>query len=161
MPASRSKWTLFSLQASVRPTCRINLDKAFATKLKRRWTTRCRNINKAAQQRFQCRDAIIECSQLSIAERNILTHAQQIALAVKESRGCRAFWQVETAFRTCHSVWTLIEEVVRAVAVAEVVELPRFVCTHAGVFAAARYRIGCKRFVACSRKKSDKFALHG
>ncbi len=29
------------------------------------------------------------------------------------------------------------------------------------VFAAARYRIGCKRFVACSRKKSDKFAFHG
>jgi hypothetical protein len=29
------------------------------------------------------------------------------------------------------------------------------------VFAAARYRIECKRFVACSRKKSDKFAFRG
>ena len=29
------------------------------------------------------------------------------------------------------------------------------------VFAATRYRIGCKRFVGCSRKKSDKFAFRG
>src|SRR5207249_2283214 len=52
-------------------------------------------------------------------------HAQQVVLTFKKSCHRRTFWQIERAFRTCHTVRTLIEEVIGAVAVTEIVKLPR------------------------------------
>jgi hypothetical protein len=56
---------------------------------------------------------------------HFLANAQEIALALQQSRCRRFVREVERAFRACHAVWTLLEEVIRAVAMAEIVELPR------------------------------------
>src|SRR5712692_3525520 len=45
--------------------------------------------------------------------------------AFKKSRHRRTLWHIKRAFRTRHTVRTLIEEVISAVAVAEIVKLPR------------------------------------
>ena len=44
---------------------------------------------------------------------------------LQEERHRRTLWHIERAFRTCHTVRTLIEEVISAVAVTEIVKLPR------------------------------------
>src|SRR5260370_31566705 len=60
-----------------------------------------------------------------MAKWDFLAHGQQVVLAFKKSHHRRALWKIKRAFRARHTVRTLIEEVISAVAVAEIVKLPR------------------------------------
>src|SRR5260370_36751666 len=60
-----------------------------------------------------------------MAKWDFLAHGQQVVLAFKKSYNRGALWHIKRAFRARHKVRTLIEEVISAVAVAEIVKLPR------------------------------------
>src|SRR5260370_17763585 len=60
-----------------------------------------------------------------MAKWDFLAHGQQVVLAFKKSRHRRTLWHIKRAFRTRNTVRTLIEEVISAVAVTEIVKLPR------------------------------------
>jgi hypothetical protein len=90
------------------------------------WTRRRRHILKLRDQVLQSCDAIIDSCKLQLAQRNLLTQPQEIALAFQEMGFRRLFWQVESAFRTSHSMWTLVKEIVCTVAMSEIVKSPGF-----------------------------------
>jgi hypothetical protein len=52
---------------------------------------------------------------------------RRFVLAFDKECGCRFFGLVERALHASRAVWTLVKEVIRAVAVAQVVILPRSV----------------------------------
>jgi len=80
---------IFCFRASVHRLRRIDLHKRFPAKLNGRSVPRASEHSKTDQQRFQCGDTIIECSQLGIAQGDFLAHAQQVALAFQQSSRCR------------------------------------------------------------------------
>ena len=77
------------------------------------------------QQLFIRGKSIFHGSDFRIGQGNILSQPQQVGFAF-EKLGLRRFlWQIKRALRARHAVRTLIEEIIRAVAVPEIVKLPR------------------------------------
>jgi len=72
-------------------------------------------------------NALVHGPQFVIVERDILAQPQQVRLAFQQQRLAGPLRQVVVAARAGHPVRALVEEVVGAVAVPEVVVLPRFV----------------------------------
>ena len=72
-------------------------------------------------------DPIFRGPQFIVIQRYLLRQPQQVCFGFDTLRPARLLWHVEVATSTGHSMRALIEEVVRAVAMAEIVELPRLV----------------------------------
>ena len=68
---------------------------------------------------------VVDCRLFVVGERDVGQHALEVFLGLQQLRLAGVFRGVEIATGTGHSVWTLLEETVGAVAVAEVVVLPR------------------------------------
>ena len=86
----------------------------------------CRYIAKIGDELFVSDQAVFDCGQLRLRERDFLPQLQEIRFGFEHLRACGLFGHIERALRTRHAVRALIEEVVGAVAVAEIEELPRF-----------------------------------
>jgi hypothetical protein len=96
----------------------------FVLKLTRSRSCRCRNIGQLSEEAFHCVNAIIYCGDLCVAERNVLPEVHEVRLALQQLRPRGLLGPIEGALCTSHPVWALVEEIVRAVAVSEIVELP-------------------------------------
>lgn len=70
------------------------------------------------------REAILHGGALLLRERDFLLEAEQVRPPFQELRGHRFLRAVERAFRAGHPMRALVEEVVGAVAVPQVVEAP-------------------------------------
>jgi hypothetical protein len=92
--------------------------------LARRWTCRRRHIGKLKSEALQSVKPIINGSALILRQCNLLFELQQVRLRFEYLCLTGAFRTVEAAFSACHPVRALIEKVVGAVSVAEIVEPP-------------------------------------
>jgi hypothetical protein len=68
---------------------------------------------------------VLDCRLLVVGERDVGQHALEVFLGLQELCLAGVLQGVEIPTGTSHPVWTLLEEAIGAVAVAEVVVLPR------------------------------------
>lgn len=68
--------------------------------------------------------SVLHGPQLVFVQGNLLSKPKQVRLGFDALRPAGLFGHIEVTASACHSVRALIEEVIRAVAVTEVVELP-------------------------------------
>ena len=86
---------------------------------------RRRDVGKLREQPLVRGDPILDRRPLLVRERDLLAQPQQVGFAFQQLRCRRAFRPIEGALGAGHAVRALVEEVVGAVAVPEVVEPPR------------------------------------
>jgi len=69
--------------------------------------------------------AILDRCPFVLAERNLLQEPRQVLLPLKQQRRTRFFRHIEVALGTSHAMWALLEEVVGAIPVSQIVKFPR------------------------------------
>jgi len=92
---------------------------------------RRRHVSRLCEQLFVRGKSIFHSREFRIGQRNILAQSQQVRFGFEKLRFRRIFWQVKRALSTSHAMRALIEKIVRAVTMAEIVKLPRLVSSTA------------------------------
>lgn len=73
-------------------------------------------------------DAVFDRRLFCLAEGNLLEQPQRMLLALKQQSFGGLFRHIDVSLGTSHAMLTLLKEIVGAVAVAEIVELPWLRC---------------------------------
>lgn len=83
------------------------------------------DIRQLVQELLKRADAVVNRCQLGLIERDLLAHSQEVRFPLQQLSTARVLRGIEPALGARHPMRALVKEVVGAVAVAQIVELPR------------------------------------
>jgi len=95
-----------------------------ACQFSRRLPARCGHVNQLRVQPLHSFQSIPNGGPLFFPERNLLHHSLEVGPRLQQLRPTGLFWNVELALGAHHAVLTLLEEVVGAVTMSQIIILP-------------------------------------